>query len=246
MIGFVFTRHVNSPETNNYWIEAYQQIRKFYPQNPVMIIDDNSNYIHIKMPEDLKLTNCFIIQSEFPQRGELLSYYYFNKYNLFDKAVIMHDSTFLQTHINFDETTDIKFFWHFYHDWDDQQTEKALIESAIKSKNIALLQYEQKDSWYGAFGLQAVVTREFLSQLIQRFNIFNLLNHVNTRNQRMAVERIFGLLCSLQKLDLYDEPSFFGTIHNYCKWGYTYKTYLKEKNTTEIPNLPVIKVWSSR
>ena len=244
MIGFVFTRHVNSPETNNYWIEAYTQIRKFYPQNPIMIIDDNSNYQHIKQPETLHLTNCFIIQSEFPQRGELLSYYYFNKYNLFDKAVIMHDSTFIQAPINFDETETIKFFWHFYHDWDDHQTEKSLIESTLNNKTEALIQYEQKDTWLGAFGLQAVITRDFLSQLQSRFNIFNLLNHVNTRPQRMAVERIFGLLCSIQKPDLYDDPSLFGTIHNYCKWGYTYQTYMQDKNN--LVSLPVVKVWSSR
>ena len=29
MIGFIFTRNVNSKETNEYWIEAYKKIRQF-------------------------------------------------------------------------------------------------------------------------------------------------------------------------------------------------------------------------
>jgi hypothetical protein len=47
MVGFVFTRHVNSYETNEIWIECYSQIRKYYPTSLIMIIDDNSNYYYI-------------------------------------------------------------------------------------------------------------------------------------------------------------------------------------------------------
>jgi len=244
MIGFILTRHVNSPETNNYWIESYIQIRKFYPTNIIMIIDDNSNYTYIKQPETLNLTNCFIVQSIYPQRGELLAYYYFHKYNLFDKAIILHDSVFIQNYIDFDAVTDIKFLWHFYHDWDDVHTEKQLINTLpthIKSQ--ILEAYEEKSNWYAAFGVQAVITRDFLNQLDTKYNLFtSLLNYVDNRQKRMAVERIFGLLCTQIKPDLVDEPSLFGTIHSYCKWGTTYAEY---KNTQSL-NLTIRKVWSAR
>jgi len=244
MIGFILTRHVNSPETNNYWIESYMQIRKFYPTNIIMIIDDNSNYTYIKQPETLHLTNCFIIQSEYPQRGELLAYYYFHKYNLFDKAVILHDSVFIQNYIDFDAVADIKFLWHFYHDWDDVHTEKQLINTLpAHNKSQILEAYEEKSNWYAAFGVQAVITRDFLNKLIAKYNLFTtLLNYVDNRQKRMAVERIFGLLCTQIKPDLVDEPSLFGTIHSYCKWGTTYKEY---KNT-QMLNLVIRKVWSAR
>jgi len=242
MIGFVFTRHVNSQETNNYWIEAYSCIRRHYPQNTILIIDDNSNYAYVKQPEDLKLTNCFIIQSEYPQRGELLSYYYFYKYNLFDKAVILHDSTFLQQPVDFDAVEDIKFMWHFYHDWDDTTQEKALIKSCLTNPESVTLLYDEKDKWYGAFGVQSTITRTFLTKIVETFNIFDLFKNVDTRPKRMAIERIFGLLCAFIKPELADDPSLFGTIHGYCKWGYSYNQY---KNDSK-PNLPIIKVWSSR
>jgi hypothetical protein len=241
MLGFIFTRHVNSPETNEYWIEAYRCIRKFYPTNIIMIIDDNSDYTYISQPEKLQLTNCFIIQSEFPKRGELLAYYYFNKYNLFDKAVILHDSVFIQKYINFDEIQDIKFIWHFHHHWDDAVAEADLIKQSLINRDEALLLHNKKENWYGVFGVQSVITIDFLNTLIEKYNIFGLLKYVDTRPKRMSVERIFGLLCFSIKPDLRNDPSFFGVLHDYCKWGYKFHSYKKETQ-----NLPIVKVWTER
>jgi hypothetical protein len=62
-LGFIFTRHVNSERTNSYWIECYKSIRKIYPHNFIIIIDDNSNYDYISFPADLEIYNCDIIIS---------------------------------------------------------------------------------------------------------------------------------------------------------------------------------------
>ena len=43
-VGFIMLRHVNSISTNKYWIYSYDCIRKYYPDNTILIIDDNSNY----------------------------------------------------------------------------------------------------------------------------------------------------------------------------------------------------------
>ena len=45
--GFIMLRHVNSEETNKYWIESYSCIRSLYPDNMIIIIDDSSNYVFI-------------------------------------------------------------------------------------------------------------------------------------------------------------------------------------------------------
>ena len=42
--GFIILRHVNEKEHDNYWKTCYRTIRKFY-NNPILIIDDNSNQI---------------------------------------------------------------------------------------------------------------------------------------------------------------------------------------------------------
>ena len=71
-IGFIILRHVNNETTNKYWLHCYNCIREHYPENSILIIDDNSNYNFITN-EQLYKTN--IINSEYPGRGELLTYY---------------------------------------------------------------------------------------------------------------------------------------------------------------------------
>ena len=46
-IGFIILRHVNIELTNYYWNYSYDCIRKYYPNNLIMIIDDNSNYEYV-------------------------------------------------------------------------------------------------------------------------------------------------------------------------------------------------------
>jgi len=242
MLVFIFTRHVNSPDTNKYWIEAYQCIRTNHPETTIIIIDDNSNYNYISQPPTLKLTNVYIIQSEFPQRGELLSYYYFSKFPQFSKAVIFHDSTFIQQTIEStaQSVEDIKFLWHFQHEWNNEHQEKNLISNLSNSKTV-LTTYENLDLWHGCFGVQSIISQSFLANLISKYDIFALLEVVTSREKRMAVERVFALLCCIEKPDLIDEPSLYGRIHDYCPWGYSFKKY-KEK---PLP-LPIIKVWTGR
>ncbi len=68
-IGFIILRHVNSSITNEYWKECYRCIKKFYPKNRILIIDDNSD---ISFLTNEPLDNSMIIKSEFPKRGEFL------------------------------------------------------------------------------------------------------------------------------------------------------------------------------
>ena len=59
-IGFIILRHVNNKLTNKYWIHCYNSIRKYYPENSILIIDDNSNYQHVT---NHVVYNTTIIQS---------------------------------------------------------------------------------------------------------------------------------------------------------------------------------------
>ena len=73
-LGFIILRHVNSKLTNKYWIECYERIRKFYPENKIVIIDDNSNDTFLTQKS---LYKTKIIKSDYSKRGELLPYYYY-------------------------------------------------------------------------------------------------------------------------------------------------------------------------
>ena len=41
--GFIIVRHVNSVSTNQYWKHAVRSVRKFYPDDPIAIVCDNSS-----------------------------------------------------------------------------------------------------------------------------------------------------------------------------------------------------------
>ena len=123
-IGFILLRHVTNELTNNYWNHCYHCIRKYYPEYIILIIDDNSNYDFIVEQQPLYKTT--IINSEYPGRGELLPYYYYLYNKLFDTAVIIHDSVFINKYIDF-SVNSYKIIWEFDHDWDLIEDETTMI-----------------------------------------------------------------------------------------------------------------------
>ena len=113
-LGFIITRHVNTKIANEFWKRSYNFIRKHYPENLIVIIDDNSNQDFIT--HDKQVYNTIIINSEFNfNPGEYLPYYYLNKYHFFDKAIIVHDSMFINRKLDISipnqEITDRRKKW---------------------------------------------------------------------------------------------------------------------------------------
>lgn len=231
--GFIITRYVNSEITNEYWINCIRCIRKHYPSNKIVIIDDASNYNYIKNPDETLLSNCIFIQSEYPRRGELLGYYYFYKNKFFQKAMIIHDSAFIHQYIDVAGITDCKFLFHATHNHDDNNTIIYLLNKLNHSTSL-IEEYWKKEKWEMCFGVQSVITLNFLEKLQEKYNFFNLLNHVLSREMRMALERVFGLLVfgllSSENCSLKQDPSIFGDTSIYEKenYGYplTYQNYV--------------------
>jgi hypothetical protein len=228
-LGFIILRHVNSVITNLYWIKCYDSIRTFYPENKIIILDDNSNYKFITKKE---LYNTEIIQSEFPKRGELLPYYYYAKNKWFDIAFILHDSVFLQSyiHVNVDKYSMI---WCFNHESDDVLNETRIIKLFNNPELTSL--YKNK-KWVGCFGGMTIITHDFVSHLQNKYNFDTLLPVITNRKARCCFERIIA--CLLQKE--HKPTTLLGNIHKYCPWGIT------SQNAMQYPNLPLLKIWSGR
>lgn len=234
-IGFIILRHVNNEVTNQYWLHCYECIRKYYPENKIMIIDDNSDVSFLTHKYLYKTT---IIDSEYHKRGELLPYYYYLKFKMFDTAVILHDSVFINKFIDF--TVDkYKLLWTFVHEWDQIDDETLMLES-FNDKHL-LDFYKNKDNWEGCFGGMSVIKHDYLKEINNRYDISNLLDYITTRHNRQSFERVIGCLLQscLLKLDPVNK-SLLGDIHDYCIWGYNF--HEKEYYA----HLPVIKVWTGR
>jgi hypothetical protein len=228
--GFFILRHVNSEETNKYWMLCYDCIRKFYPENMIIIIDDNSNYSYII---NKTLYKTIIVNSEYEQRGELLPYIYYLKIHLFDTALILHDSAFINSYIDLN-VDKYKILWSFEHHWDQIEDETKMIELFNDPELLEF--YKNKSLWKGCFGGMCIITFEFLQMINKKYDMHKLLDHVRTRYNRCSFERVIAAILQKEsKLEV-----MFGNLHTYIPWGITFN------DIPSFQHLPIIKIWTGR
>lgn len=251
-LGFIVTRHVNSELTNNYWNNCVKLLRTYYPDNDIVIIDDNSDYNYVKSEYEYK--NLRIIQSEYPRRGELLPYFYLLKYKFFDYAVIIHDSVFFHKRVNFEllKNIDVLPLWYFNPDTENIENTKRIIKNLRNntilqpklSKDSSIM-FSKNDNWFGCFGVQSYIKLSFLEMIEEKYGITHLILLVKCRYDRCCLERIFGCIFFTECNDIINQKSLFGNIMNYQVWGYNYHQYLENCSSGTLPQ-PVIKVWTGR
>jgi hypothetical protein len=249
-LGFIITRHVSSHKTNNYWIECISRIRKFYPLSKIVIIDDNSNSLFLN-ETGVDLTNCTIIESEFKKRGEILPYYYFYKNKFFEKAIIMHDSVFVQYPIDVSRINNIRYIWSFNGEIvENDNLEKFLISKLNKKYVPSLMNiHNNKYLWPGCFGVMSVITYNFVTILNDKYDFFNLLNYVDSRVLRCCLERVFAVVCYHEiGNQIIRKQHLIGNIHScYPDYGYSYEKYQLDRKLNKIPlSRPFLKVWTGR
>jgi hypothetical protein len=231
-VGFIMLRHVNDDFQNQFWNHSYRCIRQYYPENMIMIIDDNSNLKFLQ--EEQELYNVVVINSEFHGRGEVLPYYYYLSNKLFDTAIIIHDSVFINKYIDVTDVKDYKILWSFEHHWDEPEKETIMIN--LFNDNELFSFYENKDLWKGCFGGMSIITHEYLTFVNSKYEISKLLDVILNRVNRHSFERAIG--CLLQKHVV--NISLLGDIHQYCNWGISFA------DKDNYNDLPVIKVWTGR
>lgn len=227
--GFIILRHVNSARTDKYWKYCYDCIRKFYPENKILVIDDGSKSEFVTIHP---LHKTKIIETEFRGRGELLPYYYYLTNKEFKTALIIHDSVFIKKKVDL-SVDNYKILWSFEHKWDQIKDETEMIniidDAALKEF------YQNKSLWKGCFGAMCIITHDYLVYLDNKYHFSKLLNHITTKYNRCSFERV--LACMLQKDGV--NTTLFGDIHQYVPWN------LQFERKDEY-DLPFVKVWSGR
>lgn len=241
--GFILLRHVRNSNDDKLWIQTYNCIRKFFPDTNIVIIDDNSNKNAVS---NINLFKTFTIYSDFPARGELLPYYYFLHNKFFDKAIIIHDSVFINDpsrlldvinnpniHFcslwNFPRNVCFKKLWSPIKKCFKHLNRPPNFENFIRSGN-----------WAGCYGGMSIVSHDFVIKLNKTFNFTNLTNCITSRTDRMAFERILGSMTHFLGVN----NCLFNSILKYCPWGLNLNTY--SSNPSKYDKLPLVKIWSGR
>nr|QBK86971.1 MAG: hypothetical protein LCMAC103_03130 [Marseillevirus LCMAC103] len=248
-VVFIIARHVKSASTKPLWEHSYASIRRVHPDAPILIIDDRSTYPPGDTAGGAPLTNCTVVASEHPQRGELLPYYYFHKLRPARKAVVVHDSVFVNRPLDVAGVTTHRFLWHFTtHQWDE---DRHVLPVLAKCKNGARLcaLYKDKKSWLGCFGAMSIVTWDFLHRIDETYNFFDtLLPAIVGRPSRMWFERIYAVACvSLDAQRASVSGDVFAWIEKEgLRWGQSYAAYLRSPRRLQYDALPLMKVWAGR
>ena len=232
---FIILRYVNDDSANLYWSHCYDQIRKFYKNEKIIIIDDNSKNKIKKIGNPLDI-NTILINSEFPGRGELLPYYYFYKNRYAKRAVILHDTVFIHKKIKkyLIFTYKYYFLWHFRHEFNDDETILSVIEKFNDGDNLKKF-YKRKKKWKGCFGAMTIINQDYLTFVFNKSNYLQiLLQEITTRPKRMAYERIISILLTYYDIN---KVSINGDIHEDLVWGIDYETYMKKKKKKNGKNM---------
>jgi hypothetical protein len=204
---------------------------------------------------DYEYKNIKIIVSEYPCSGELLPYIYFLRNKWFSNAVILHDSVFFHKRISFNKITEpVLPLWHFNPDMDNLHNSLHLIsrmrntysiQSNLSLNGIVIL--GRKHEWTGCFGVQSYISHNFLVKITEKYNLFSLLENVKSRPDRCCLERIFGIIFTLESGITKKQKSLFGNIHQYNSgFDYTYEKYKYDLTVRKKLPKGVIKVWTGR
>ena len=251
--GFIITRHVNSEQTNKYWNQCIKLIKTIYPLTQIILIDDNSKQEFIKADHDY--SNVTYIQSEYPGRGELLPYVYFLKHKWFPSAVIIHDSLFVHSRIQFELfKTPVLPLWHYKYDKENiynitriasSLTNNHIIMKKLNNNDVAILGLNN-NNFNLCFGCQAYIKLDFLENLENKYRITNLVNVVRNRSDRCALERVMGALFCEEYPKLLKINSLFGDIlTKYRCQFYNFDEYIGDLKNKKL-KYPFIKVWTGR
>jgi hypothetical protein len=248
MFCFFLLRHVNNEITNEYWQESCEKINQYYPECQIFIIDDHSKPEYIIQSKPLN--NITVIQCELPPgKGELLPYYYFHKLKSqneiqYEYAIIIHDSLFLNSKLFTNENmpSTVMFFWHTKRHGADNKVKELDLLRKLKNNSDVINLYINKSKWNVCFGVMSVIKYDFLDHINSKYDFFNILIPlINTKDDRMRLERIYGVICMAEDIRLAENKSYLGDICHHVNWGYSWSDYKKENNTNKL-----IKVFTGR
>lgn len=255
------TRHMTNSTSQMYWRHNYHFLRNTYSRIKIVVIDDNSNPEYFKYDDRFNDVTFLYTSNEssntdhvenLHQRGELLPFYFFNKYGTTKYAIFLHDSVFIHKQIHGEiYEDDYISLWSFssfswYHKLNNDVRN---IISKLNKSNDLLRIWNEATLWEGTFGGMCVVSLQYIKDIDKIFNLLPIaLNNITNRTQRMGFERLLSIMYFYRHNR---SPNvLFGDIHvwslsTYGKmWGLTWDEYFSDaKNLIESP---IIKVWTGR
>lgn len=192
-LGFIILRHVNSVRSKELWYLSYRCIRKLYPENPILIIDDHSNYNFIDTNLEKQLVNTTIIKNTKVGRGEILPYLYYLENKIAEKIIFLQDSSFITKKIDVSNIKNFKSLWAFGHHLDKTTQQKNMLPILLNGDKLINFANDKR-KWFGVTGAQIIISHDYLKKIDDMYDLKRLEPYIRKRSQRMVFERIIGII----------------------------------------------------
>lgn len=217
-IGFIIPTYVSSEKHYIILRDGIRKIRQYHDW-PIVIINDHSPLDISSISHEFPDISIELSYKKGAAEMNPYWHYYHQKY--FDTAIIMHDSMHLnRALVNIEKVPQIQFLRYFTNhrvQWaiiQEPQTQYNkqfniknhddlilhIIDMALMQQNPCFWQYCRniyfdKKKWVGCWGIQSIITWDFLHELQEKTNILDFVDIIKDRRDRMAMESIFGLAC---------------------------------------------------
>jgi hypothetical protein len=257
-LAFVILRHVRSIADHKRWRKCYTSIRKYYSDTPIIVIDDASAFVDDDFENRLLQSSpaTTFIKSEFPGAGEILPYYYYLQHRWAKKIVVLHDSMFIIRKLNQSEIQSkdgVKFIYSFEEHHHNDTARICNLIKMLPNAEMLLEMHNRPTDWCSCFGVCSIIDLETLQLTESLFHWTSVLvQHIKTREDRMALERIFGIIHFAAHL-VYskDEVAIFGLINNVPNAFYLRAESLEPYTDEELEKqgfdrYPIVKTWVGR
>jgi hypothetical protein len=99
-------------------------------------------------------------------------------------------------------------------------------------------------TWKGCFGVQCFIRTSFLTFLVDKYDLMQMVKEVTCRADRCSLERIFGVLFFLETRT--KTVSIFGNILHYHQFNYSFDQYKEDYYVKKKIPHAVTKIFTGR
>jgi hypothetical protein len=250
--GVIILRCVRDAEHDLYWQECLACVRRVYgPYTDVIIVDDGSDPTLLSLDPADANTKIITIGPELRGRAEYLPLLIMWRDRPFRRALILHDTMFVQNAIPADSTR-----FHFtipstlYREAHEADVYKLL--SALRGDTSALKAlYADPALWHAWFGAAGVVTLNDIDTMHNAFGFFDsrVSDTITSRNMRSALERVAALVCFTTGVVRLSNCSNFGVFTNgYVEHGKnsTWESYTGAVESVKRSWSSIVKIFTGR
>jgi hypothetical protein len=243
--GFLIPTHVSTQQSYDTFCESVQSLQSLYPTIPKVFFYNKDTSFDISQLDFIQRDPSIRLVTKRYCEGEMNVYKHFYEEHYFDLGILLHDSFVLKKPFeNLETIKDINYIWYFtnhrlhWHTILEEKTEYNIKHNIITHDDLILHlvkqsydpshefykyfveTYPKKEEWVGCYGSLSIIRHDFLREVQEKTQFFNILPNIKDKRDRIAMESFLALVFqyTLGKIPTaYDGLYYDGIKNNDCE-----------------------------